>query len=539
MGIEHLFTFDQIGFPVLSLMIFLPPLWGLALLVLPKGRPVRQVALLGAIIELVLSLVMLGQLNHDTTGMQFMERSPWIPTLNVYYQVGVDGISALFLPLTALLFCGAILGSWAHIQVMPRLYYALLLSLEGITMGVFCALDLVLFFLFWELTVVPIYFLLSLWGIRPHRGFAAMKYTLFMLAGGAPLLFAILLFGLHHASAIGVATPAGLTFDYLTLLDHPLPAPMQMTVFLLMFLGFAVKAPLLPFHTWLPTVLREGPASVSALLVGLKLGVFGMLRFAVPLAPAAAYECFWLLATLGVLGVLYGGLVALKQANLRQMLAFSSVSHVGLVMIGLAAMNIQGVEGALLGLLNFGIISGGIFLLVGFLHHRLGSTELSALGGLARPLPLLTAFLLLLGMAAIGVPGTNGFIAEHLILIGAIQAHPGLALAALLGVILGAAYFLGFFQRAFLGPVTNPAAAGLSDLRPRELAVAALLGLAVLTLGLFPGLIQDVTKDAVGAWVARIEAGQSHAHLRHERRSTAQSLRASARDPDVPTASYL
>ena len=385
---------------------------------------------------------------------------------------------------------------------MPRLYFALLLALEGVTMGVFCALDLVLFFLFWELTLAPIYFLISLWGIGPERRSAATKYTLFMLAGGIPLLFALILLALHHAEVTG----NGLSFDYRVLLDHPLPASLQTAVFLLLFFGFAVKAPLFPFHTWLPTVLREGPIGLSALLVGLKLGAFGILRFAVPLAPMAAREYLWLMAGLGLFGLLYGALVALRQSNLRLMLAFSSISHVGLVIAGIAAFNIQGVQGAVFQLVNFAVIAGGLMLLSGFLHHRLGSTDLASLGGLAQPLPLLTGCFLLLGMAAIGLPGTNGFVAELLILLGLFQTSPGLAVVAALGVILGAAYFLGFFQRAFLGPVTDKTVAAASDLRPRELVIVVVLAVLVLAGGLFPNMIQQVTGSAANAWVLQMNA---------------------------------
>ena len=509
MSPEHLSAADPLGFPILSLLILLPLAWALVLPFLRNDRAVRYAALTGAGLELVLALAMLVSLRPEVAGMQLVERAAWIPSLNVHYLVGIDGIAALFPPLTALLFCGVILASWTSIQSMPRLYFALLLALESFTLGVFCALDLVLFFLFWELTLVPIYFLISLWGIGPERRFAAVKYTLFMLAGGIPLLFAIVLLGLGHASAIGVPAPGGLTFDYRTLLEQPLPASAQAPIFLLLFFGFAVKAPLFPFHTWLPTVLREGPTGLSALLVGLKLGAFGILRFALPLAPDAAHDYVWLMAALGGFGVLYGALVALQQSNLRKMLAFSSVSHVGLVIMGIAAMNIQGVQGAIFQLVNFGVIAGGLFLLTGFLHHRLGSTDLVSLGGLAQPLPRLTALFLLLGMAAIGLPGTSGFVAELLILIGVWQAHPGLALVALGGAILGAAYFLGFFQRAFLGPVTDPAVAAAMDLRPRELLIASVMALLVLAGGLFPNGVQGVTASAANAWVARMATGRT------------------------------
>ncbi len=506
---EHLSAVDSLGFPILSALILLPLAWALLLPFLPEGRAARVVALAGAVLELILALAMLAALNLDSAGMQFVERASWIPSLNVQYLLGIDGLAALFPPLTALLFCGVILASWTSIQFMPRLYFALLLALESFTIGVFCALDLVLFFLFWELTLIPIYFLISLWGIGPERRFAAVKYTLFMLAGGIPLLFAIVLLGLGHASAAGVPAPSGLSFDYPVLLARPLPATAQVPVFLLLLFGFAVKAPLFPFHTWLPTVLREGPTGLSALLVGLKLGAFGILRFAVPLAPEAAHDYGWLLMALGGFGALYGALVALQQANLRKVLAFSSVSHVGLVIVGIATLNIQGLQGAVFQLANFGVIAGGLFLMAGFLHHRLGSTDLASLGGLARPLPRLTAFFLLLGMASIGLPGTSGFAAELLILIGVWQVHPTLALVAVGSAVLGAAYVLGFFQRAFLGPATDPAVVTVMDLRPREVLIAGVMALLVLAGGLFPNGVQGITASAANAWVARLAADRT------------------------------
>ena len=254
-------------------------------------------------------------------------------------------------------------------------------------------------------------------------------------------------------------------------------------------------------------MLREGPTGLSALLVGLKLGAFGILRFALPLAPEAARDHGWLVMALGGFGALYGALAALQQANFRKMLAFSSVSHVGLVIVGIATLNLQGVQGAVFQLANFAMIAGGLFLIAGFLHHRLGSTDLASLGGLARPLPRLTGFVLLFGMASIGLPGTSGFAAKLLILIGVWQTHPVLALVAVSGAVLGAAYFLGFFQRAFLGPVTDPAVAAAVDLRPREVLIASIMALLVLAGGLFPNGVQGITASAANAWVARLAMG--------------------------------
>lgn len=487
-------------FPLLSLTIAAPLLLALPVWLARDVVRARRLALAATLVTLALTLVVLARFDTATAGFQLVERASWIPTLNVHYTVGIDGLSVLFLPLTAVLFIGVVAASWTTVRVMPQLYFALLLLLEGITLGIFCATDTLLFFLFWELTLIPIYFLIGLWGIGPNRRYAAVKYTLFMLTGGVPLLFGFLLLAFHHAGAAGV--PAGLVFDYATLLSRPLDPGAQLAVFLLLLTGFAVKAPLFPLHTWLPTVAMEGPVAIAAIMTGLKLGAYGLIRFVVPLAPQAALDLHWLLAGLGAVGLLYGAVAAMAQTNLRRMLAFSSLSHVGLVVLGIASFNIQGIQGALFQLLNFTVVAGGLFLLAGFLHHRIGSTELVNLGGAARSMPLLASFFFLFGLAGMGVPGTNGFPAEHLLLLSALQTHTGAGLAALVGVILGAGYFLSLYRQAFLGPVRSAVVADAMDLRPRELAVAGLLATLILVLGFYPAAVLDLTRSAGEGWVA-------------------------------------
>jgi len=391
------------------------------------------------------------------------------------------------------------------VRTLPRLYYTLLLILESATLGIFCALDTMLFFLFWELTLVPTFFLISLWGVGPQRRYAAVKYTLMMLTGGVPLLFGFLLLAFNHAGLDTSGAGNGLVFDYPTLLANPLPAGLQTAVFLLLLAGFAVKAPVFPLHTWLPTVAMEGPASIAAIMTGLKLGVFGLLRFTIPLAPAAAREFHWLIAGLGVIGILYGALMALSQTNLRRMLAFSSMSHVGLVLLGIASFNLQGIQGALFQLLNFTIVAGGLFLLAGFLHHRVGSTDIISLGGVAHSMPLLAAFFLLFGLAAMGVPGTNGFPAEFLLILSALETHTGAGLAALAGVVIGAAYFLGIYRRAFLGQAHHSAVADAVDLRARELWVVAVLGTLILAGGIYPDSVLELTRTASEGWIRSLD----------------------------------
>lgn len=490
--------------PVLGILVLFPLVSAAALALVRDEAWVRRAALGAAAVELLLSLWAVVLFDQAQDGMQLVERAPWMPSLNVQYLLGVDGLSILFLPLTALLFGGVMLSSWTSSGSMTRLYYGLLLALEGFTIGVYTALDLILFFLFWELTLVPVFFLITLWGVGAERRYAGAKYTLIMLAGGVPLLFGILMVGLGHAAATGQASPGGLSFDYLVLVSRPLDLPTQVAVFVLLLLGFAVKTPVLPLHTWLPTVAMEGPAGLTALLVGLKLGAYGILRFAIPLAPAAAVRYAWVLGLLGALGVVYGALVALQQYNLRRMLAFASLSHVGLVLVGLSAMNVQGIQGAVMQTLNFSLIAGGLMILAGALHRRLGSTDLTSLGGLWAPFPKLTALFLVLGAASIGLPGTSGFVAEYLILLGAIRTHPGLAVLALSGAVLGAAYFLGFFRHAFMGPLQGAGAQAGRDLQPRETAIAVTMAVLVIVGGLFPGAMLNASARAAQAWADRV-----------------------------------
>lgn len=482
--------------PLLSLLFVALPLGAAFAWLWPRPEQARLIALVTALVDLLISLVILLRFDAGESGFQMVEQADWIPSLNIQYLVGVDGISVLFLPATILLFIGVILASWTSVTHLQRLYYSLLLLFETATLGVFCALDSMLFFLFWELSLVPLYFLVSLWGVGANRRYAAMKYILVMLAGGIPILLGFILLAFNHAEQAG-----GLAFDLPTLLATPIPSQTEMAIFLLLFLGFAVKVPVFPLHTWLPVVAMEGPVAVIALLVGLKLGVYGLIRFAIPLAPEAAHTLHWLLAGLGTFGVLYGAVAALAQTNLRRMLAYSSLSHVGLVLLGLASFDVQGLEGAVLQLLNFTLIAGGLFLLTSYLHHRTGSSDVINLGGAARSMPLLASLFLFLGLASMGMPGTSGFPAELLIFLSALDSHAGAALAALFGMVVSAAYFLTLFRRAFFGPVTSPVVADAVDLVPRERNVLLFYACLVLVLGLFPAVLLDVIRPSAELWL--------------------------------------
>ena len=491
-------------FPLLSLLIMTLPVGGALIWLWPNASHARWIALATAFADLLLSLTVLFQFDAGAAGFQLVERAEWIPSINAQYQVGVDGLSVLFLPLTVILFIGVILTSWHSVSHMQRLYYSLLLLLESATLGIFCALDGILFMLFWEMTLIPIYFLVSFWGVGPNRRFAAVKYMLFMLAGGIPLLFGFILLAFSHAEIAG-SIPSGLTFDYLEWLNTPLPLDIQKQVFLLLLLGFAFKIPIVPLHTWLPLMAMQGPVSVTATIVGLKVSAYGVIRYVVPLAPQAAQEFAWLLATLGTIAILYGAVAAMAQTNLRRMLAFSSISHVGLVILGIAAFTQQGLQGAVFELLNFVVVSSGMFLITGLLHQRIGSTDIISLGGVARTMPKLTAFFLLFGLASMGIPGTSGFPAEFLILYAAITTQTGAGLAALVAVILGAAYFISLYRKAFLGPITNSAIAQSADLQHREFFILGLSAILILIAGFYPAMVLDVIDTSAQGWIDHLK----------------------------------
>lgn len=492
------------NFPILSLLIFLPLLGALMTGLCGNIQLTKKIAIGFAVVELILAICAVALFQSKNGDFQLLERADWIPSLNIEFLLGVDGISILFLPLSALLTLMVMFASWNSTQHLTRLHFALLLALEGITMGVLSALDLMLFFLFWELTLPPIFFLIGLWGIGPKRRGAAMKYTLFMLFGGVPLLFAILILAINHATAVEGSIPQDLSFSLPTLLATPMPDATQRIVFLLLLLGFAVKAPLVPLHTWLPTVAMEGSTHTTALLVGLKLGIYGLLRFAMPLAPSAAVQYSWALGIIGAITLIYGALIALQQTNLRRLLAYASISHVGAVIIGLSALNLQGLQGAIFQLLNFTLVASSLMLIAGFIQHRLGSTEAVHLGGLAKTMPRLTSFYFILLLASIGAPLTSGFPAELLIIIGALNAHPTLGITALVGTVLCAAYMLSFTRRAFFGVVTQPSVEQVQDLRPREILLLCVPVLIILLFGFIPNKVLKINHQAAELWLTQL-----------------------------------
>lgn len=484
------------NWPLLSLLLALPFAGALACFLMPQSRTARAVAIGAALATLLAALCAMFAFDAADGGFQLVEKHLWIPGIDIHYHVGVDGLSLLFLPATALLFAAAIVAGERSPRPAPGLYYGLLLALEGATLGIFCALDTLLFFLFWELTLLPLYFLIGLWGLGAAGRAAATRYVLIMLGGGVALLFALLL----------VAGDGG-GFDLPALLaagPERLSSGRQLAIFLLFLIGFGVKVPFVPLHTWLPSLALGGPAAVMALLVGLKLGAYGLLRLALPLAPWAARELHWLLAGLGTLALLYGAVAALAQTNLRALLAYGGVSHVGLAVLGLSTFSPAGTQGAVLLLLCFPLATGGGFLLLSGLQRRVGSCDLADLSGIRQRMPRLAGFFLFFGLAGMGLPGTLAFPAELLVFAATLQDYSGAALAALFGLGVGAAAFLSAYRRAFFGSLRPGAVAEAEDLTRRELLVALAFALTMLGFGVFPGVLLDLMRASALAWAGNL-----------------------------------
>jgi len=479
-------------FPLLSTLLLLLLIGSAVTFLLPSAIA-RLGALATNIFALLIGIVIYFNFDAGLSGFQFVERSTWISSLNIHFSLGVDGISLLFIPATALLFTAVTLSSWNNIQTHKSTYFALLLLLELSILGVFTSIDTIFFLLFWETTLIPLYFLLSLWGVGANRRYAGMKYVLFMMMGGLPIMFAFVL--------MAIQPDGSTTFDYVELVSIAKDNPYQSVIFFLLLFGFGIKTPLFPMHTWLPVLAQEGHPGTIATIVGLKLGAYGLLRFTLPMAPETAQSYQWLLVGFGIIALVYGAIAAMSQTNIRRMLAFSSLSHVGLVVLGIATLSLQGIQGAVFQLLNFTMFSSGLFLLTGFLLQRTGSTDVISLGGVAKTMPLLASFFFFFGLANMGVSGTSSFPAEFLILLSVLDKFTGVGVAALFFIILGAAYFLTMYRKAFLGECRNEVVQDAVDLKPRELMIVLVMSVIILTVGLYPQSVLGVIEVASSGWV--------------------------------------
>src|SRR6267142_977895 len=495
------------SFPILTSLIALPIAGALLLLFVSsdeKDAPlVRNIALVVSVLVFAETLLLWSRFNAASADFQFVERHAWIPAFGIDYHIGVDGISLLLLVLTGFLTPLALLSSWESIHKKTKAFCIFLLLLESAMMGVFVSLDLFLFYVFWDAMLVPMYFLIGVWGYD-RRIYAAVKFILYTMAGSVLMLLAIL--GLAY---LHLTTANSYSFDLLKLYEMRVPLHLQFWFFLAFTLAFVIKVPLFPFHTWLPDAHVEAPTAGSVILAGvlLKMGTYGLVRFAFPLFPEAAAAFAPYLALLAVIGIIYGALVAMVQPDMKKLVAYSSVSHLGFVVLGIAAMNTQGVQGAVYQMLNHGVSTGGLFLIVGMLSDRRHTRLISEFGGLKRVTPHLVAAFLIVTLSSIGLPGLNGFVGEFLILLGAFRWDPRLAAFAASGVILSATYMLWMFQRVNYGPVTNEKNAHLPDLQPREWAVIApIIAIAVL-MGVVPNLFLRPIGPSVERTLTRIHHG--------------------------------
>jgi NADH-quinone oxidoreductase subunit M len=475
---------SQLSFPILSTLIYVPLLGAVVLLFVGRKHElfIKVFTLVFSIVEFVLSLPLFFLFDEQAKGMQFMEKAAWFPEWGINYLLGIDGISLLLVLLTTFLTILCVLVSWKAIQTRVKEYYITFLFLETAMIGTLCALDLVLFYIFWELMLIPMYLLIGIWG-GPRRIYAAIKFFLFTMVGSVLMLLAILVLYFHNAAQTGVAT-----FNVLDLYKATVPVSLQYWLFAAFALSFAIKVPMFPVHTWLPDAHTEAPTAGSVILAGvlLKMGTYGFLRFAIPLFPKAAFDAIPLMSILAIIGIIYGAIVSMMQPDLKRLIAFSSVSHLGYVMLGMFAFNMQGVQGSIYQMLNHGVSTGGLFLLVGMVYERRHTRMISDFGGLSASMPIFAIFFMIVTLSSIALPGTNGFVGEFLILLGAFRSVKLYGILGAIGVILGAVYMLWMFQRVMFGEITKEENRKVTDIGGREILTLCCVVFFIVLMGVYP-----------------------------------------------------
>jgi len=478
----------------LTLVIFLPALGAIGLWAVRGPEAAKRLALAVTVADLLCSLPLWRAFDRTTATMQFVLKAAWIPGFDIFYRVGVDGISLPLILLTTLLMPVCVLCSWRAIDRRVKEFLASLLLMETAMLGVFAALDFVLFYVFWEAMLIPMYLIIGVWG-GPNRLYAAIKFFLYTLAGSLLLLVAL----------IALYFEGGRTFDIMKLMEASYDASFQRWIFWAFFLAFAIKVPMFPFHTWLPDAHVEAPTAGSVVLASvlLKMGAYGFLRFCLPMTPYASQAATPFIVAFSVVAILYGAYMALAQDDLKKLIAYSSVSHMGFVTLGIFVFNVQGVEGALLQMINHGVTTGALFLCVGLLYERTHSRLIGDYGGVARPMPLFAACLVIFALSSLGLPGTNSFVGEFLVLVGAFLTEPAVAALAALGIILAAVYLLWMVQRVVWGQA-QPTLERLPDLSWREAVTLVPLVALVFWIGLYPGPLLAVMHHSVEHVVAQV-----------------------------------
>ena len=489
---------------LLSLAIWTPILFGVVLLTLGRddqAQSVRWIALVGALVSFLVTIPLYTRFDVSTAAMQFVEKGPWIDRFNIHYHLGIDGISFWFVLLTAFINVIVVIAGWEVITRRVNQYMGAFHILSGLMIGVFCTLDGLLFYVFFEATLIPMYLIIGIWG-GPNKIYAAFKFFLYTLLGSLLMLVAL----------IYLYTVSGGSFDLATWHKLPLGSTQQTLLFFAFLSAFAVKVPMWPVHTWLPDVHVEAPTGGSAVLAAimLKLGAYGFLRFSLPIAPDASHEWAGLMIGLSLAAVIYVGLVTMVQKDMKKLVAYSSVAHMGFVTLGFFIFNGLGVAGGIVQMISHGFVSAAMFLSIGVLYDRVHSREIASYGGVVNTMPKFTAFALLFAMANCGLPGTAGFVGEWMVILGAVKFNFWVGVAASSALIFGAAYTLWMFKRVYLGPVTNDHVKHLTDINSREFFFLSLLAIAVLYMGVYPKPFTDVMDVSVAELLKHVAQSKLH-----------------------------